>query len=302
MHPELAAGVIHDIGYRRYDGPRLGRWQSARAVYVQSLRGVYGLGRPARAKVVPWLLFGIMCAPAAVSAALTAVVAAIPPIPYINYPYYLQLAIMVFLAAQAPQIVTGDVRFRVLSLYFSRPLERADYVWAKLAALATGLFVLIATPLLVIYAVLLLSHTHALGDATRETGLLLVGLAGAALHAVLLAAIGMAISAFTRVRAFAVVGIIGVYLVTSAVSSIVGGIAHGTDLGAAFEMLTPFSLLDGLQAWAFHVRAAVPLAGTQAHEGLGGAGRLGWLYAVVAASSLAGGVAILHWRYRRSES
>src|SRR5437660_803847 len=115
----------HDLGYRRYDGPRLGRWSAARAVYVHSLRGIFGIGRPARAKVLPFLLVAITAAPALVSGALTAVVAVIPPIPYAGYAYYLQIAIMIFLAAQAPQVVTGDIRFRTLSLYFSRPLERS---------------------------------------------------------------------------------------------------------------------------------------------------------------------------------
>src|SRR5215471_7516483 len=181
--PELAAGVIHDIGYRRYDGPRLGRWHAARAVYVHSLRGVYGLGRPARAKVLPFLLLAITCTPALVSGALTAV-APIPPIPYIHYAYYLQIVVMVFVAAQAPQVVTGDVRFRTLSLYFSRPLERDDYVWAKLAALATGLFVLLAAPLLILYLAVVLAHTHQVSDVLNETGRVLVGLAGVAVDAV----------------------------------------------------------------------------------------------------------------------
>jgi ABC-2 type transport system permease protein len=290
-HPELAAGVIHDIGYRHYDGPRLGRWHAALAVYVHSLRGLYGIGRPARAKILPFLLFGITCAPAAVSAALTAV-APIPPIPYVHYAYYLQIAIMIFLAAQAPQIVTGDVRFRTLSLYFSRPLERDDYVWAKLGALATGLFALMATPLLVIYVVVLLSHTHSASDALDETGRVLLGLSGVGVHALLLAAIGMTISAFTRVRAFAVVGIIGLYLVTFSVAGIVGGISQGSDVGAAFGLLSPFSLLDGFQAWALRVSSASPLE----------PGRLGWLYALVVVADLALATAILHWRYRRIES
>ena len=291
-HPELAAGVIHDIGYRRYDGPRLGRWNAARAVYVHSLRGIFGIGRPARAKVLPFLLFAITAAPALVSGALTAVVAVIPPIPYAGYAYYLQIAIMIFLAAQAPQVVTGDIRFRTLSLYFSRPLERSDYVWAKLAALVTALFALMATPLLILYAALLLTHTHAAPDVLNESGRLAIGLAGVAVDALLLGAIGMAISAFTRVRAFAVVGIIGLYLVTSSVAAIVGGVAHGSDVGAAFGMVSPFSLLDGFQAWALRVPAVSPLE----------PGRLGWLYAIVVAADLALAVAVLHWRYRRIES
>jgi ABC-2 type transport system permease protein len=290
-HPELAAGVIHDIGFRRYDGPRLGRRHAALALYVHSLRGVYGIGRPARAKVLPFLLFAITCAPALVSGALTAV-APIPPIPYVHYAYYLQIAVMIFLAAQAPQVVTGDVRFRTLSLYFSRPLERADYVWAKLAALATGLFVLLATPLLVIYLAVLLSHTHSASDAVNETGRLLLGLAGAAVHALLLAAIGMAVSAFTRVRAFAVVGIIGLYLVTSSMAAILAGVSRGADVSALFGLLSPFSLLDGFQAWALRVQPATPLE----------PGAFGWAYALVVVADLALAVVILHWRYRRIES
>ena len=37
-------GAIHDIGYRQYDGPRLGPAYIRRSLTVQSLRGAYGLG------------------------------------------------------------------------------------------------------------------------------------------------------------------------------------------------------------------------------------------------------------------
>lgn len=284
---ELAAGVIHDIGYRHYDGPRLGRWQSVRAVYVHSLRGLFGLGRPARSKVVPFLLLAITGAPALVSGALTAV-APIQPIAYTKYAYFLQIAIMVFLAAQAPQIVTGDIRFRTLSLYFSRPLERADYVWAKLAALASGMFILLAVPLLVIYLAVLVSHTHSLSDAAHETGRLLDGLTGAAVYAVVLAALGMAISAFTRVRAFAIVGIIGVYLVTTSVTGIVAQVTRGTQTAVLAELASPFPLLDGFQSWALRVEPTLTP----------GPGDLGWAFGLATAAVLAAAIAIVHLRYR----
>lgn len=288
---ELAAGVIHDIGYRRYEGPRLGRRHAVRALYGHGLRGVYGLGRPARAKVVPFLLLAITCTPALVSGALTAV-APIPPIPYAHYAYFLQVAVIVFVAAQAPQLVTADLRFRVVSLYFSRPLERSDYVWARLAALASGVFLLLAAPLLAIYAAVLLAHTHALSDAVDETGRLAVGLAGAAVHAFLLAALGMAIASLTRVRAFAIVAVVAAYLVTSSVMGILTGVARGTDLGRAAGLVSPFSLLDGFQVWALRVAPAVPP----------GPGHLGWAYGLVTAAALAGAVALLQWRYRRIAS
>jgi ABC-2 type transport system permease protein len=285
---ELAAGVIHDIGYRHYEGARLGRLQGMLALYVHSLRGMYGLGRPARAKVVPFLLFVITCAPGVVSGALTAV-APLPAIPYAHYATFLQLPIIVFVAAQAPQVVTADLRFRTLSLYFSRPLERSDYVVAKLAAIASGVFVLIATPILVIYAVILLSHTHSLSDAVNETGRVLVALAGVAVAALLLSAIGMAISALTRVRAFAIVAVVGLYLVTSAVAAIMLGVTGGSEVGRAFGLVSPFTLLDGFQTWALGVSPAAPP----------GPGDLGWAYGLVTAAVFAAAVGLLQLRYRR---
>ena len=47
-------GVIHDIGYQRYEGPRLGRGYASRSLFVHSVRGAYGLGRSAWAKVLPF--------------------------------------------------------------------------------------------------------------------------------------------------------------------------------------------------------------------------------------------------------
>ena len=50
----------------------------------------------------------------------------------------------ILVAVQAPELLGRDVRYRVLSLYFSRALLREDYALAKLAALSAA--VLIAAP------------------------------------------------------------------------------------------------------------------------------------------------------------
>src|SRR5665647_3183604 len=55
--------VIHDIGFRHYDGQRFGRGWVVRSLLVETVRGVFGLGRPARAKVMPWALIGILLVP-----------------------------------------------------------------------------------------------------------------------------------------------------------------------------------------------------------------------------------------------
>ena len=61
------SGVIHDIGYRHYDGERGGRPAIRRAMYVESARGAYGLGRAGRTKVMPALLLAAICLPALIS-------------------------------------------------------------------------------------------------------------------------------------------------------------------------------------------------------------------------------------------
>src|SRR5215468_2741133 len=84
--PRAAAGVIHDIGYRKYDGPRLGRWYLVRSLFSQSLRGAYGLGRPVTSKVMPVLLFAGMILPALITVVVTVMTGANRlPLDYSNY-------------------------------------------------------------------------------------------------------------------------------------------------------------------------------------------------------------------------
>ena len=58
--------VIHDIGFRHYDGPRLGRGWAFRSLLLETLRGAFGLGRPAKVKIMPWVLIGLFTVPAIV--------------------------------------------------------------------------------------------------------------------------------------------------------------------------------------------------------------------------------------------
>lgn len=162
---------IHNIGYRAYDGPRLGRSYARRSLYSQSLRGSFGLGRSAKSKVLPMLLFGVMC----MVALITVAVAMVAPdatklmMKYTDFAIYLQAVIGLFIASQAPQSVSRDLRFKSVPLYFSRPIERADYVVAKYAAMASALFILTVTPLLVMYVGALLAKFD-FADQTKWFG------------------------------------------------------------------------------------------------------------------------------------
>ncbi|HET9540443.1 MAG TPA: ABC transporter permease, partial [Candidatus Limnocylindria bacterium] len=149
---ESATGAIYDLGYRGYDGPRLGRRYAVATLFWASLRAAYALKRSGRAKIVPWGLAALMMAPAGVSVAIAALApGAPPPYTYDNFLWGTQVLLAIFVAAQAPELVSSDQRHHVLSLYFSHALERTDYALAKLAALAAAVFGMALAPMLVLF-------------------------------------------------------------------------------------------------------------------------------------------------------
>jgi ABC-2 type transport system permease protein len=215
-------GVIHDIGFRHYTGPRLGRGYLLLSLYTESLRGAYGLGRSGKSKIMPFVLLTAMILPAFIVAVVTAVTNADKlPLAYTSYSIQVQTIISVFLAAQAPALVSRDLRFKVMPLYFSRPLVRNDYVLAKLAALTTAVFILVAVPLTVLYVGALLAKL----PFWAQTRGYLASLVGAAVLALVLAAIGLLIASITPKRGFGVAAIITVLLMLSVVSAVLQAIS-----------------------------------------------------------------------------
>jgi ABC-2 type transport system permease protein len=284
-------GVIHDIGYRHYAGPRLGRGYVARALFAESAKGAYGLGRSARAKAMPMLLLAAICLPAVI-VAVVAGVTKVDELPggYTSYLVSTQLLISVFVASQSPASVSRDLRFRVMSLYFARPLERADYVLAKYAALALAIFVLIAAPLTILLAGALLAKLP-LSDQVPDY---LRSLAGAAMCALVVAGIGLVIAAVTPRRGLGVAAIISVLVVLAGVRAAVEGIALEEDADTVAEyagLLSPFTLVDGVQS-ALLGAEVTGLAGPADVAG-------GLVYLLVMVLLIAACGAMLLLRYRR---
>jgi ABC-2 type transport system permease protein len=245
------AGVIHDIGYRHYDGPRLGRFAIWQALVVSSLRHAYGLGRSGKSKVMPILLLAVMVVPVAIIVGIeTALQFDKPPLTQVEYISFLQAVIALYLASQSPQLFSRDLRYRSIVLYLARPLRRTDYALAKLTALILALMILIGLPLVILYAGALLAKF----DFTDMTKQFLSGLVAALLLSILLAAIGGLISAATPRRGFAVAAIIAVLIVsfTAVVTTTAilnsqadenSAAAHYTNLGS------PFTLVQVLQSF-----------------------------------------------------
>lgn len=242
------SGEIHDIGYRHYDGPRLGAAYIQRSLFVETLRGTYGLGRAARSKIVPFALLAVMALPAAVIAIVTGYFGfAQLPLNYTGYVVALQVAVTIFVGAQSPAVMSRDLRFRVAPLYFSRPLSPQQYVQAKYAGMAVALFVLMSVPLVLLLVGALLSKLP-VGEQVPD---FLRALVGAALYALVLAGIGLLVAAMTPRRGLGVAAVVGVLLVLSGIQVAVMAMAieFGNDTFTGYTgLLSPYILVDGTVA------------------------------------------------------
>ncbi|WP_435975006.1 ABC transporter permease [Streptomyces sp. Qhu_M48] len=283
---------IHNIGYRSYDGPRLGRAYARRSLFSQSLRGAYGLGRSAKSKVLPMLLFAVMCVPALILVAVAVVGKQSKlSIEYTQYAIYLQVVISIYLASQAPQSVSRDLRFRTVPLYFSRPIERADYVLAKLGAMASALFILTASPLLILWIGSLLAKM----DFAEQTRMFGQGLVSVALLSVLFGGIGLVMAALTPRRGFGVAAVIAVLTVSYGAVSTLMGIAFATENEGAIQWLglfSPMTLIDGVQSAFLGAPPGFPELG-------GPSTGAGVVYVLVVLALIAGSYGVLMRRYRK---
>ena len=291
-----ATGVIHDLGYRGYDGPRLGRVQIVRALTWHSFRSAWGIGRGVKGKIVPMLAFIAMCLPALVNA--FAVARGNQRLfGYDVYVPTLRVAVVtIFIAAQAPELVSRDLRSRVLPLYFCRPLRRTDYPLAKYLALTAALLILIEIPLLILYVGTIASAKG--GSAIwNETRALIPGLGVGLMWAVLFAAIGLVLASFTGRRAYST-GIVAITCILTFFLSLLLIQAEGgqtgigsTSTGARVAgLFSPFTILDGVRVW---------LGGTASTGLVADPGRYGPLYGVLAVILLAACLGGLAARYRR---
>ncbi|MEU4731558.1 MULTISPECIES: ABC transporter permease [unclassified Streptomyces] len=293
MAPDTST-QIHNIGYRSYDGPRLGRAYARRSLFSQSLRGAYGLGRSAKSKILPMILFAVMCVPALI---LVAVAINLPgsttlPIKYTTYAVTTQVIVYLFLASQAPQSVSRDLRFKTVPLYFSRPIERVDYVVAKYAAMASALFVLTATPLLIMWIGALLAKFD-FADQTKGFG---QGLVSVLLLSLLFSGLGLVMAALTPRRGFGVAAVIALLLIPYGAVTAVQGVAYSTGNTGPIEwmgLFSPITLIDGLQTAFLGAESSFP-------GGEGPSGGVGIVYLLVILGLIVGSYAALMARYRKA--
>lgn len=305
-----AAGVIHDLGYRRYDGPRLGRAHITRALAWHSFRSAFGLGRGAKAKVVPALALLALCLPAVINAFAMSrgndrVVS------YDTYTSTLRILVMtVFVAVQAPELVSRDLRSRVLPLYFARPIETIDYPAAKYLAFTGACAVMMEVPLLLLYAGTIV-NVHGGAAVWAQTRALVPGLLVGLMWAVVLAAVSLFLASLSGRRGFSTGAVAIFFLLTFTLAQILLGVESETVVkagpaggpppllpaGAASlaekvsGLFSPFTLFDGVRMW---------LGGTTRADNVPDPGAFGVVYALVLLVILALCLTGLAARYRKA--
>ena len=259
--PGSPAGSIYDLGYRHYEGPRRGRLFAAWSLYVESLRSVWGLGRPTTAKIAPFLLAGLYALPAVIQLAFSSVITQAAqrsgePLRLLEYWSYFvsfSFVIVLFLVAQAPELVCRDQRYQVLPLYFTRAMGRADYALARLAALVTALFIALVLPVVALFIGDVLMKPDTFTAISDELPMALPAIPADALIALSLGSISLALSSFTPRRAYAAIGILAYTLLMEAIPIAIYAIGQNANWDWADKVVlaTPTSSLGAASAWFF---------------------------------------------------
>jgi ABC-2 type transport system permease protein len=257
--PSAGPSVIHDLGYRRYDGPRLGRAQIVRALAWHSFRSAFGFGRGVKAKIVPLVALIALCLPAIVNAfAMSRGNAQL--VYYDTYtPALRDIVITIFVAVQAPELMSRDLRSRVLPLYFARPIKTIDYPLAKYLAFTGACLVMLEGPLLLLYGGSI-ANVHGGAAVWAQTKGLLPGLLVGLMWAVVVAAISLFLASLTGRRAFATGAVAIFFLLTFTLAEILLQVEgsqqgfQGAQPAATFAqkvsgLFSPFTLFEGVRQW-----------------------------------------------------
>lgn len=245
------SGVIHDLGYRHYEGVREGTPAIARTLFVTGLRHAYGLGRSGKSKVMPFVLLAMSLLPAAIVVGVVVLTGLDSlPVSYADYTNQTQLLVSLFAASQAPVLFSRDLRHRSIVLYLARPLSAPVFAMVRWLSLTVAVLVFTAVPTVLLFTGAMLSGL----DKSDQVTSMLKALTLQVLLAALVAGISGLISSVSLRRGFAVVGSVMALIVLTGVVTVVQNIAYyegDSESGSvAAGLVSPWSIHNGLaNAW-----------------------------------------------------
>lgn len=299
MTAEPATGNIYDLGYQGYDGPRLGRPVVALGLLRHTLASAYGIGRGGRAKIAPFTLLILAVLPALLAVGISALVGqtgqgdvltANSPIRHETYQNLTSTLIMLFCAAQAPELFGRDQRYGVLPLYFSRVLTRTDYALARTGGLFLAVLLVSLVPQLVLTVGAVLAAPDPLTGLRDDAADIPRYLAVSLLSSGLLAGLAALIAAWTPRRAYATAAIIAVFIIPPIIVALLSRLAAG-DAARMIVLLSPGDVIEGLNAAIFGTIADSPAVLA--------ADLPGWAYVVAALLGTVACVVLVVRRYLR---
>ncbi len=165
------SGAVFDLGYKPYEGTRLGRSGAIRTILKDGVRRVLGIRRKARKKIYPWSMVALAILPAAVFVGLAFTLNAFSPdteSPFGGHAEYIALTgaiVMLFVALAGPELLIPDREEGVLAVYSSRPMTAWDYIAARAGALSAVLAGFFLVPNLLMYFGFAALDSRGLGSA-----------------------------------------------------------------------------------------------------------------------------------------
>jgi ABC-2 type transport system permease protein len=248
---------IFDQGYQHWQGPLAGhawRWLAIarHGVRVQLKGRILRLllllaWLPALALVVALALWGLLeqgaesvlgllrpILPPGVLADPHAYRTAMWTLAYSFFFKFQMFFIMLLVVAAGPNLISSDLRFNALPLYFSRPLGRLDYFVGKLGVIAALVAAVAVGPALVAYLLGVcfsldlgvIRDTWRLLPASFAYGLLIVASAGTLM---------LALSSLSRRSLYVGITWIGLWVIGNAVAGVLLGIEQQTIHGQIMQ-------------------------------------------------------------------
>jgi ABC-2 type transport system permease protein len=274
-------------GFQPYDGPRSGVAGAIRSVSWQSMRATLGLGRPARQKIFPVIAVVIAYLPAVVFIGIAVLIPGNILEPeevadYASYYGFITLAIVLFAALVAPEVLVSDRRNGMLAMYLSTPLHRGTYLAAKAIAVASTLALVTLGPPLLVLIGYTVEGSGPDGIGNWLLVLFRIAMSGVAVSAAL-TAVSMAASSITDRRAFAAIGIVLLILASPALAA---ALVEGAGMAPAWRLLDLSTIPYELVFRIFGQPGNFPELAT-------------WSVVAANVTWTIGGVAVVWWRYSR---
>jgi ABC-2 type transport system permease protein len=217
-------GTVFDIGYQSYTGRREGRGRSRKAIYKDGVRTALGLGRGARAKILPWFFMSVLSAIALVMALVAGAadrLAGPGSAARMNLPSHsdfngiASIIMFVFAAVVGPDLLSPDRRSGVINLYLVRPLTGTDYVVSRWLSFLTVMTAAALIPQVILFLGLSGGDPKPMEYLTAHWLDIPRFVAAGIVMAIYATTLALLAASFTTRRAYASVFLVGLFVITT---------------------------------------------------------------------------------------